>query len=520
MSAWTVDDALRRAASMEPERTAVRAGAEEITYAELDRLASALAGGLRDLGVRRGARIAVALTNRVEAALAVYAVFRAGAALVPLPPGIKSQKLCHVLADCSAQALICEPSLVPSVRGAEASLPGLRIVTAGKVEGCPSIDDLLRHEPWRRQPPIEVDIAAIIYTSGTTGTPKGVTLTHRNMAFAVNSIVDYLQMQSDDRVVSVLPLSFDYGLYQLLLCTDVGATLLLEPGVRYPGRLVHLLVGQRVTGLPGVPALFRMLSTLPGFVKRSLPHLRFLTSTGAVLPVETIRALRAAFPQARLYSMYGLTECKRVSYLPPEEVDRRPSSVGVPIPGTEVWIEDESGVQLRAGQVGQLMVRGPHVMQGYWDDLVETRKRLRQGVWPWEKTLMTGDLFRCDEEGFLYFVGRRDDMIKTRGEKVYPREIEDVLLAAPGVLDAAVVGVPDAALGQAIHAHVAPCPGRVLEVHELHRFCDERLERHLVPTRILVHGRLPKTVNGKVDHRALEKGRAERPTSATVETSR
>ena len=517
MTAWTVDDSLRRTASTQPDATAVCAGDSEITYAELDRSASAMAGGLRDLGVGRGARVAVALTNRVEAALSVYAVFRAGAALVPLPPGIKSQKLRHVLADCAAEALICEPSLVPMVRDGNASPPAPRVVTAGAAAGFPSIAELLRHEPLRERPPIEVDIAAIIYTSGSTGTPKGVTLTHRNMAFAVNSIADYLQMQGDDRVVSVLPLSFDYGLYQLLLCTAVGATVLLEPGVRYPGRLVQLLVERRVTGLPGVPSLFGMMSTLPGFVERPLPHLRFLTSTGAVLPVETIRALRAAFPRARLYSMYGLTECKRVSYLPPEEVDRRPSSVGVPIPGTEVWIEDESGARLGAGQVGQLMVRGPHVMQGYWDDPDETRKRLRQGVWPWERTLMTGDLFRCDDEGFLYYVGRRDDMIKTRGEKVYPREIEDALLTAPGVLEAAVVGVPDALKGEAIHAHVAPRPGMVLQVHELHRFCSELLEAHLVPSRIVVHGRLPKTVNGKIDHRALAEGWTEQPASTTVE---
>jgi long-chain acyl-CoA synthetase len=514
VNAWTVDDALRRAASIRPERIAVRAGDTEITYAELDRLASGMAGGLRDLGVSRGARVAVALTNRVEAAISVYAAFRAGAALVPLPPGIKSLKLGQILADCGAEALVCEPSLVPTVRGGDASRSGLRIVTAGATEGCPSIADLLRHAPLREQPPIEVDIAAVIYTSGTTGTPKGVTLTHRNVAFAVSSIVDYLQMRDDDRVVSVLPLSFDYGLYQLLLCTAVGATVLLEPGVRYPGRLVQLLVEQRVTGLPGVPSLFGMLSSLPGFVERPLPHLRFLTSTGAVLPAATIGALRAAFPRARLYSMYGLTECKRVSYLPPEEVDRRPTSVGVPIPGTQVWIEDESGARLGPGQVGQLMVRGPHVMQGYWQDPVETGKRLRPGAWPWESTLMTGDLFRRDDGGFLYYVGRRDDMIKTRGEKVYPREIEDVLLTAPGVLETAVVGVPDALLGEAIHAHVAPRPGMELEVRELHGLCRERLETHLVPSRIVVHGQLPKTVNGKIDRGALG-GRAASTTAGS-----
>jgi acyl-CoA synthetase (AMP-forming)/AMP-acid ligase II len=201
--------------------------------------------------------------------------------------------------------------------------------------------------------------------------------------------------------------------------------------------------------------------------------------------------------------MYGLTECKRVSYLPPDELSRRPDSVGIPIPGTQAWIEDANGQVVGPGRVGELMVRGPHVMQGYWGDPDATSERLRQGRWPWDRTLRTGDLFRCDEEGYLYFVGRQDDMIKSRGERVYPREIEQVLLAAPSVLEAAVVGIADERLGQAICAHVVEQPGQEINVDQLYRFCEEHLEAPLVPRQIIVHDRLPTTAHGKVDRRSL-----------------
>jgi long-chain acyl-CoA synthetase len=206
--------------------------------------------------------------------------------------------------------------------------------------------------------------------------------------------------------------------------------------------------------------------------------------------------------------MYGLTECKRVSYLPPDQLDARPTSVGIPIPGTEAWIEDDQGKRLGPGEVGELMVRGAHVMQEYWGDPKATLERLRPGRWPWERVLATGDLFRSDEEGYLYFVGRRDDIIKSRGEKVAPREVEDVLHQSPEVKEAAVVGVPDRLLGQALVAHVSPKPGQTLEPEALQIFCSRRLEDFKVPQHVVVHEQLPRTANGKVDRLALaESGR-------------
>ena len=350
---------------------------------------------------------------------------------------------------------------------------------------------------------LDVDLASIIYTSGTTGEPKGVTLTHRNMTFVGESIIESLEMNSEDRVLCLLPLSFGYGLFQLLMCVRLGATLVLEQGFAFAGRVVELLERERITILPGVPSVFAVLTSLEGLADRDLPHLRFLTNAGAGLPEAARAEVRRTFPGAGLHSMYGLTECLRVCTLPPDEQDRKPGSVGRPIPGTEAWVADDEGLPLPPGEIGELLVRGGHVMQGYWRDLEATGLKLRPGHWPWERILATGDLFRADEDGYLYVEGRRDDQIKSRGEKVMPREVEDVLLSHDAVREAAVVGVPDRILGQAIHAHVVLAEGTDVKTPELRRHCAERLEVHKVPKQVVVSEALPRTINGKLDRNAL-----------------
>jgi long-chain acyl-CoA synthetase len=499
----TLDADLRRAAADAPGREALVAGDRRMTYAELDAGASALAARLHALGVERGERVALLLPNGAEAAIAICGTLRAGAAFTPLNPTIKADKLAYVLRDCEAAAVICDEALAPLAQEAR--------------EGAPSVRHALRAEGEAPAaavgpaPPISVDLAAIVYTSGSTGRPKGVTLTHANMAFAAGSIVAYLRMRAEDRVLCVVPLSFDYGLYQLLMCVRVGATLVLERGFAFPGRVLELLTSERITGLPGVPTIFQVL-TAAGAAgdARELPHLRFLTNTAAALAPTTIDALRAAFPAARLYSMYGLTECKRVSWLPPEQLDARPDSVGIPIPGTEAWVEDDERRRLPPGEVGELVVRGAHVMQGYWNDPSATAERLRPGRWPWERVLATGDLFRQDEDGFLYFVARRDDIIKSRGEKVAPREVEAALLAADGVRMAAVVPAPDRLLGEAIVAYVVLEDDAPLTPAALRRHCAARLEDYMVPARIELREGLPTTPNGKLDRRALAHEAAQR----------
>ncbi len=479
----TLGEDLRAQAAAAPDAEAVVAGDMRATYAELDAAADGFAATLRDAGVTRGDRVLIVLPNRYEAAVAVYGVLRAGAAISPLNPTIKAEKLGYVAADSGAAAIVADASTRAVCEGT--GVPVVEVGGAGPAAA----------------PPLDFDLAAVIYTSGSTGEPKGVVLTHRNMTFAADAIVEYLGLRAGDRVLCTAPLSFDYGLYQLLMSIRVGATLVLEHGFPFAGRIVALLEDERITGLPGVPTLFHVLIGLRGLAERPLPALRFLTNTGQALPVATIDALRCTFPRVAIYSMYGLTECKRVSYLPPDELAARPTSVGRAIPGTEAWVDDGAGGVAAPGVVGELLVRGGHVMQGYWNAPEATAERLRPGRWPWERVLATGDLFRADAEGYLYFVGRRDDLIKSRGEKVAPREVEDVLHGADGVAEAAVVGVPDERLGQAVVAHVS---GAAADAAALRAFCAAHLESHMVPARIVVHaGALPRTPNGKVDRRAL-----------------
>ena len=505
MTPRTLHDDLRASAARDPDAVALVEGDRRVSYGELDAAVDAVASGLGELGVRRGDRVGVFLPNSVEAAIAVYGVLRAGAAFSPLNPTMKVDKLAHVLQDSAAVALVCDAQVEEVARDAAERAPSVQQVIGidAPIEGAPSLTELATRPPGPLPTVLDVDLAAIIYTSGSTGVPKGVTVTHRNMTFAAGSIVEYLGMRADDRVACVLPLSFDYGLYQLLMCVRVGATLVLERGFAFPGRLLEVLEREQVTGLPGVPTLFGVLLGLRGLARHPLPHLRYLSNTGAALSTATIEGLRRAFPHARLFSMYGLTECKRVSYLDPDEVERRPRSVGKAIPGTEVWIEDEDGVVVRPGEVGELMVRGAHVMQGYWNDADATAERLRPGRWPWERVLATGDLFRQDDDGFLYFVGRRDDIIKSRGEKIAPREIEEVLHAFPGVRDVAVVGRPDPLLGQEVVGHVSSLPGHTLDERSLRRYCAEHLEDYMVPRRVVVHDELPRTTAGKIDRNLL-----------------
>jgi long-chain acyl-CoA synthetase len=368
------------------------------------------------------------------------------------------------------------------------------------------LEQLARDASVPHEIPGDDDLAALMHTSGSTGGPKGVMHCHGGLGFVTDSIIEYLEIVPEDRILNLLPLSFGYGLTHLLFCIRSGATLVLEPGVGLPGRIVKLLEDQRITGLPGVPTVFQMLLTLRGLSERPFPHLRFLTSAGAALPGPAIEEVRSTFPNARLYVMYGQTECIRTCYLPPDQLDVRPSSVGVPIPGTDTWIEDDEGNEVGPGVVGELIVRGPHVMQGYWRNPRATIERVREGRRPGERVLASNDLFRTDEEGYLYFVGRRDDIIKSRGEKVPPREVEEILHLDPAVHEAAVVGVPDRLLGEAVHAHVSPREGSELDPAGLKRLCAEHLEDYMVPQRIVVHDELPRNQNNKVDRLLLSQG--------------
>ncbi|UCC63829.1 MAG: AMP-binding protein, partial [Anaerolineae bacterium] len=423
-----VQDVLQNSAERFPEKTALVSDGQRLTYAEVEARANRLAHALITYGVRRGDRVALCLPNSVEAVLAIFAILKAAGTFVVVNPTTKRDKLTYILNNCRATALFTSDRNVPLAAKAHAAVPSLQFTvlngkraTAYVRQGLPTIaaaekgtfhafDDLLAAYPATCPacPAIDQDLACLIYTSGTTGEPKGVMSGHNNVVFASGSIIQYLENIPDDIVINVLPFSFDYGLYQLLMVFRFGGTLVLERSFAYPAAVLKKMEAERVTGFPGVPTMFAILLQMD-LSSYDLSSLRYLTNTAAALPPSHIQALRERFPWATLYSMYGQTECKRTLYLPPDQLDRRPGSVGIPIPGTEVWIEDEEGHRVGPGVIGELVVRGSHVMRGYWEDPKATAERYRPGPTPGERVLYSDDLFKMDDEGYFYFVARKDD---------------------------------------------------------------------------------------------------------------
>jgi amino acid adenylation domain-containing protein len=484
-------DLLARTVATRPDAVAVTCANTTLTYRELDRRSDALAASLVRGGVKRGDRVAIFAENSIETVIAFWATLKADAVVVIIHPQTRPQKLAYMLLDCRAAALIVDPKL-PFGEVTES----LHVHTI--VIGTDAWDAAIASgEPPRRRA-IDVDLAALVYTSGSTGEPKGVMLTHRNMVVATASISEYLEITADEVILCVLPLAFDYGLYQMIMSVAAGARVVLEKSFAFPAQILALIASERVTGLPGVPTMFATMLGMKSLGGYDLSSIRYVTNTAAALPVKHIHELRRAFPHARVYSMYGLTECKRCTYLPPADLERKPESVGIAIPNTELWIVDENDHKLGPNQVGQLVIRGATVMRGYWDKPEATARKLRPGPLPGELVLYTGDLCRLDEDGYLYFVARMDDVIKSRGEKVPPKAVESAILEIPGVREVAVIGVPDDLLGQAIKAFVVLDPGVVLDASAIQRECRARLESFMVPTQVVLRESLPKSGNGKI----------------------
>jgi long-chain acyl-CoA synthetase len=490
-------------------KVALVVGDARVTYRELDRASDRLAGALAARGIGRGDRVIVFMDNCREAVIAIFAALKAGALFSPINPSTKADKLAYVINHCGARALITQDKLRAVANAALAETPSIALtVVAGAREA--GLRDAVSFEAALDadvEPPgnpgIDLDLAMLIYTSGSTGFPKGVMMTHQNVVAAATSITTYLENTPDDIILTVLPISFDYGLYQVLMAVKVGATLVLEQSFAFPQKIFAKMTAERVTGLPLVPTMAAIILQMRDLQPDAFPHLRYVTNTAAALPPAHIARLQALFPSARLYSMYGVTECKRCTYLPPEELKHRPGSVGIAIPGTEAYVVDEHGARVTPGVVGELVVRGAHVMKGYWNDPEATARALRSGPFAWEKVLHTGDLFRADADGFLYFVARKDDIIKTRGEKVSPKEVENALYALPGIREAAVVGVPDPVLGLALKAVVAADPQAHLTAHDVIRHCARHLEDFMVPKMVEFRDALPKTESGKISRRLV-----------------
>jgi amino acid adenylation domain-containing protein len=524
---------LFRNAAERSDHPAVIAEERTLTYGELAAAARSLAVWFRSRGLSRGDRVAVYVGNYVETAIAIYGALAAGCAFVTIHCQTKQQKLAQILADCEPAAIVLAPELAETVAAASGGCASVRtaLITGGDKDemtsrgvsalsaaGLPAagftraggsgpelqtVRSASAAASGPEEPVIPLDLAALIYTSGSTGEPKGAMMTHQAMVFAALSIIEYLGMQPDDRIINFLPLSFDYGLYQLLMTVTLGATLVLQESASYPGRIINAVRTHSVTVFPGVPTVFAVLVSMFKRSGLSLPEVRTVTNTAAALSDALLPDLRRIFPNARIFKMYGLTECKRVSYLDPALLEDKPGSVGKAIPGTEVFLRAPDGKDVAPGELGILHVRGTHVMLGYWNRPDETAQMLLPGRYPGERILRTGDWFRMDAEGFLYFYGRSDDIIKSRGEKVSPAEVEEAIRSMEGVEDTAVVGIPDEVVGEAIAAYVVKRPGVEISERAVRSHCAGLLEEFKIPRTVYFTHALPKTASGKVKKQAL-----------------
>ncbi|MGZ4968618.1 MAG: class I adenylate-forming enzyme family protein [Methylobacter sp.] len=504
-----LQDTLLATAARRPDHTALVAGDIRISYREVADYACRLAHALRMRGVRRGDRVAIFMDNTWQCALSIYGVLLAGGVFVVVNVQTKSDKLAFILCDSDARVLLSESNLVRVFGPAAEQLPALQILTAGNISTLPSdtesLDHALTDMPTTPPPQssISLDLASLIYTSGSTGEPKGVMHSHQSMLFALQSLVEYLRLDDTDRLLCVLPLAFDYGLYQWLMTVYTGSTLVLERSFAYPAQVFNALEAEDVTVFPGVPTIFAMLLAAHERQALSFTKIRRVTNTAAALPANFNARLREIFPNADIYRMYGLTECKRVSYLPPEQIEQKPESVGIAIPGTEVMVLDQTGQPVKPGAVGTLHVRGSHVMLGYWKQPEKTAHMLKSGPLPGERLLCTHDLFTVDEDGYLYFIGRTDDIIKSRGEKISPLEVETALYSIQGIREAAVLGIPDLLLGQAVIAFVSLIEENSLSGGQIKKLCGDKLEAFMVPKQVMILPELPKSANNKTDKKAL-----------------
>jgi acyl-CoA ligase (AMP-forming) (exosortase A-associated) len=488
-----------------------------MSYAELADATRRFASGLIRLGLGRGERVGIYLEKRPETVVASFGAPAAGGVFVPLNPLLKADQVGYILRDCGVRVMVTTPERLTLLRQALAKCPDLRQIIL--IDGAPTgvrtgaaavhqWDDLLQSPSRPGHRVIDTDMAGILYTSGSTGRPKGVVLSHRNMVIGAKSVAQYLENSCDDVLLAALPLSFDAGFSQLTTAFHVGARVVLL-NYLLPRDVINAIVGERVTGLTAVPPLYIQLAQLE-WPKTITEHLRYFANTGGRMPLETLKRLRSMLPRTKPYLMYGLTEAFRSTYLPPEEIDRRPDSIGKAIPNAEILVLREDGTPCGPDEPGELVHRGALVGMGYWNDPEKTAERYKPlpgreaGLVLPEVAVFSGDTVRMDAEGFLYFIGRRDEMIKTSGYRVSPTEIEEVLYGTRLVGEAAAFGVPHPVLGQAIVVVATPKDGVILEERHLLAACRDRLPIYMLPAKVEVRaGPLARNPNGKIDRKRL-----------------
>ena len=520
-----------------PNDCAVTSAGSSLHYGELHLAVKQFAAGLMALGLGRGERVAIYLEKRFETVIASFGAPAAGAVFVPVNPLLKPEQVGFILRDCNVRVLVTSPDRLALLSDVVGACPDLRhvLVTdpAGEADRtAPWLPKSLLSCRWSEllQSPlrtghrvIDVDMAAILYTSGSTGKPKGVVLSHRNLVAGAKSVASYLENTASDTLLAALPLSFDAGFSQLTTAFHAGARVVLL-NYLMPRDVLKALEREKVTGLTAVPPLYIQLGQLdwPVSINESL---RYFANTGGRMPLETLTLLRRRVPKARPFLMYGLTEAFRSTYLPPEEVDRRPDSIGKAIPNAELLVLREDGTPCGPDEAGELVHRGALVGMGYWNDAEKTAERYRllapdapgrqPGLQLPEYAVFSGDTVRRDADGFLYFIGRRDEMMKTSGYRVSPTEVEEILYATRLVGECVAFGVDHPTLGQAIHVIATPpSVTKVLDLNALMSECRARMPAYMVPARIeAVAGPLPRNPNGKIDRKLLSTSWAARSTA-------
>jgi acyl-CoA ligase (AMP-forming) (exosortase A-associated) len=492
-----IEEPLLERARLRGGKAAVVDG-EPYSYEVLARAVRANAAVLLERGLKRGDRAAVYLDKTAEAVVAIYSVWAAGGVLVPVNETLRSRQVQHIIRHSGSAFFISNVRKLSQLQ--PESVRGIGIL---------SIDMAADDRTLRPAPAFSGggEPAAILYTSGSTGLPKGILLSHENLLAGTRIVSEYLNIQEDERILSILPFSFDYGLNQLLTSVYCGATLVLQRS-HFPPDICRTLQAQAVTAMAAVPSLWiQLMRDHSPFSRMTFPTLRYITNSGGVFPVDLVKRYRAHLPGTRIYLMYGLSEAFRSTYLPPEELATRPHSMGKAIPETEIYVLNERGQECAAGEVGELVHRGPTVALGYWQDPRATAAVFR----PWssaagsdaEHVVYSGDLVKKDEDGYLYFVGRRDQLIKSSGYRVSPEEVEEIILSSGLVQEAGVCGRQDAEGGTMIVAHVVPRHPDAFSSDDLVGYCRREMPPYMVPKAIHAHDALPRTTTGKIDRNAL-----------------
>lgn len=508
------------AAQRTPDALALTDRGQHLDYASLAAATQAFANAAMALGLPRAARIGIYLDKRSEFVFAAFGAAAAGCVFVPINPLLKPEQVGYILRDCNVSLLVTSPERHALLAETLVLCPDLKHVVltdGGQAEQASSVPHALHGWASLMDAPVraghrvsDADMLSILYTSGSTGRPKGVVLSHRNMVAGAKSVASYLGNTPDDTLLAALPLSFDAGFSQLTTAFHAGARVVLL-NYLLPRDVIKALEREKVTGLTAVPPLWIQLTQVQ-WPDSIAGHLRYIANTGGRMPLETLKALRERLPKTRPFLMYGLTEAFRATYLDPSEVDRRPDSIGKSIPNSEVLVLREDGSECAANEPGELVQRGALVAMGYWNDVEKTAERFKplpaalrpDGLVLPEIAVFSGDTVRRDEEGFLYFIGRRDEMIKVSGYRISPTEIEEAVYATQMVGECAAFGVPHPALGQAIVLIVTAPEGGALDTDALLARLKRDCPAYQVPAKVEVRsGPLPRNPNGKIDRKLL-----------------